>query len=160
MFRLLINQYHAAVRRCRTRSFCRCCAVFLAIALGLAACATAPVRTRSSLANAVAKADAALNYRPISLVTYNAAVRDICVGLANSDPRHCASELKDIGVALVLPKIPLPLRRIEISVPPRTGPGETAGIPVVLEYETKDAPLYPPEGLFVDACVLYERDSR
>ena len=66
-------------------------------------------------------------------------------------------QLKDIGVALVLPKIPLPLRRIEISVPPRTGPGETAGIPVVLEYETKDAPLYPPEGLFVDACVLYER---
>ena len=70
-----------------------------------------------------------------------------------------ASKLKDLGVFLVLPKIPLPLRRIEISVPPRTGPGETAGIPVVLGYETKNAPLYPPEGLFVDACVLYERDS-
>jgi pimeloyl-ACP methyl ester carboxylesterase len=138
---------------------CRCCAVFLAIALGLAACATTSVRTPSSLANAVAKADAALNYRPISLATYNAAVREICVGLANSDPRDCASQLKDLGVALVLPKIPLPLRRIEISVPPQTGPGETAGIPVVLEYETKDAPLYPPEGLFVDACVLYERGS-
>jgi pimeloyl-ACP methyl ester carboxylesterase len=136
---------------------CRCCAAFLAIALGLAACATTTIRTPSSLANAVAKADAALDYRPISLVTYNAAVREICVGLANSDPRDCASELKDIGVALVVPQIPLPLRLIEISVPPRTGPGETAGIPVVLEYETKDAPLYPPEGLFVDACVLYER---
>jgi hypothetical protein len=72
--------------------------------------------------------------------------REICVGLANSDPRDCASELKDIGVAHVLPKIPLPLRRIEISVPSRTLPEETAGIPVVLEYETKDALLYPPEG--------------
>jgi hypothetical protein len=29
----------------------------------------------------------------------------------------------------------------------------------VLRYETKNAPLYPPEGLFVDACVLYQRDS-
>ena len=138
---------------------CRCCAVFLAIALGLAACATTSVRTPSSLANAVAKADAALNYRPISLATYNAAVREICVGLANSDPRDCASQLKDLDVALVLPKIPLPLRGIEISVPPRTGPWEKAGIPVVLRYETKDAPLYPPEGLFVNACALYQRDS-
>ncbi len=86
-------------------------AVFLVIALGLAACATTSVRTPSSLANAVAKADAALNHRPISLATYNAAVREICVGLA------------------------------------------------VLRYETKNAPLYPPEGLFVDACVLYQRDS-
>src|SRR5262245_61370142 len=134
-------------------------AVFLAIALGLAACATTSVRTPSSLANAVAKADAALNHRPISLATYNAAVREICVGLANSDPRDCASQLKDLGVALVLPKIPLPLSSIEISLPPRTGPWEKAGIPVVLRYETKNAPLYPPEGLFVDACVLYQRDS-
>jgi len=134
-------------------------AVFLAIALGLAACTTTSVRTPSSLANAVAKADAALNHRPISLATYNAAVREICVGLANSDPRDCAFQLKDLGVALVLPKIPLPLRRIEISLPPRTGPWEKAGIPVVLRYETKNAPLYPPEGLFVDACVLYQRDS-
>ena len=135
------------------------CAVFLAIALGLAACATTPVRTPSSLAGAVAKADAALNYRPLSLATYNAAVREICAGLANSDPRNSASQLKELDVALVLPKIPLPLRRIEISVPPRTGPGETVGISVVLEYDTNDAPLYPPEGLFVDAYVLYERGA-
>src|SRR4029434_359346 len=111
-------------------------AVFLAIALGLAACATTSVRPPSSLANAVAKADAALNYRPISLATYNAAVHDICVELENSDPRDCASQLKDLGVSLVLPKIPLPLRRIEISVPPGTGPWEKAGIPAVLQYHT------------------------
>jgi hypothetical protein len=117
------------------------------------------VSTRSSLANAVAKADAALNYRPISLVAYNAAVGEICVGLAKFDPRESSSQLKELGVSLVLPKIPLPLRRIEMSVPSRTRQGETAGIPVVLEYETKDAPLYPPEGLFVDACVLYLRAS-
>ena len=134
---------------------CRCCTVFLAIALGLAACTTTPVSAPSSLARAVAKADDALNHRPISLATYNGAVREICIELANSHPKESAAKLKDLGVFLILPKIPLPLRRIEISIPPRTGPGETAGIPVVLEYETKDAPLYPPEGLFVDACVLY-----
>ena len=107
----------------------------------------------------MANADDALNHRPISLATYNGAVREICIELANSHPRESAAQLKDLGVFLILPKIPLPLRRIEISIPPRTGPGGTAGIPVVLEYETKDAPLYPPEGLFVDACVLYERAS-
>ena len=137
----------------------RCYAAFLAIALGLGACATKPLNAPSSLASAAAKADAALNHRPISLSAYNAAVREICIELANSNPRESASRLKDLGVFLVLPKIPLPLRRIEISIPLRTEPGETAGIPVVLEYETKDAPLYPPEGLFVDACVLYERAS-
>jgi pimeloyl-ACP methyl ester carboxylesterase len=139
---------------------CGCRAVFVAIALGLAGCTTTPVSAPSSLANAVAKADAALNHRPISLANYNATVREICIELANSDPKESAAKLKDLGVFLVLPKIPLPLRRIEISLPPRRGPGETAGIPVVLEYETKDAPFYPPEGLFVDACVLYERASR
>jgi pimeloyl-ACP methyl ester carboxylesterase len=135
------------------------CAVILAIALGLVACATTPANKPSSLASAVAEADAALSYRPISLATYNAAVREICVELANSDPRDSASKLKTLGVLLVLPRSSLPLRSIEISVPPRPGPREKAGIPVVLRYETKNAPLYPPEGLFVDACVLYERDS-
>ena len=68
---------------------------------------------------------------------------------------------KDLGVFLNLPKIPLPLRRIEVSIPPRTGPGETAGIPVVLEYETKDAPLYPPEGAFCRClCSLRARFGR
>jgi hypothetical protein len=97
---------------------CACRAVFLAIALGLAGCTTTPVSARSSLANAVAKADAALNHRPISLATYNATVREICIELANSQPKESAAKLKDLGVFLVLPKIPLPLRRIEISVPP------------------------------------------
>jgi pimeloyl-ACP methyl ester carboxylesterase len=138
---------------------CRCRAVFLAIALGLAACTTTPVSAPSSLANAVAKADAAFNHRPISLATYNATVREICIELANSHPKESAAKLNDLGASLILPKIPLPLRRIEISIPPRKEPGGTVGIPVVLEYETKDAPLYPPEGLFVDACVLYERAS-
>src|SRR4029450_11763874 len=103
-------------------------AVFLAIALGLAACAKTSVRTPSSLAHAVAKGDAALNPnpRPISLAPCNAAVREICAGLANSDPRGCAFQLKELGVALVLPKIPLPLRGIELSVPPGTAPWEKA----------------------------------
>ena len=138
---------------------CRWQAVFLAVALGLTACATTPVGAPpSSLTSAVAKADAALKLRPISLAAYNAAVDEICMGLANSDPTHSASRLMDLGVLLVLPKIPLPLRRIEVSVPIRPSLREAAGMPVVLEYETQDAPFYPPEGLFVNAGVLYRRE--
>jgi pimeloyl-ACP methyl ester carboxylesterase len=32
-----------------------------------------------------------------------------------------------------------------------------AGIPVLVGYETREAPLYPPEGLFVDATAIYDR---
>ena len=32
-----------------------------------------------------------------------------------------------------------------------------AGIPVVAGYDTREAPLYPPEGLFVDATAIYDR---
>ena len=136
---------------------CRCCAVFLAIALGLTGCATTPVNAPSPLASAVTEAYAALNCAPISLAAYNAAVRKICVALATSGPGESFSHLKDLGVSLVLPKIPLRLRSIEISAPLRGVVERSAGIPVVLEYDTKAAPLFPPEGLFVDGSVLYER---
>ena len=136
---------------------CRCCAVFLAIALGLTGCATTPVNAPSPLASAVTEAYAALNCAPISLAAYNAAVRKICVALATSGPRESFSHLKDLGVSLVLPKIPLRLRSIEISAPLRGVVERSAGIPVVLEYDTKAALLFPPEGLFVDGSVLYER---
>src|SRR6202008_4032995 len=31
------------------------------------------------------------------------------------------------------------------------------GVPVVAGYDTRDAPLYPPEGLFVNATAIYDR---
>ena len=144
---------------------CRCCAVFLAIALGLTGCATTPVNAPSPLASAVTEAYAALNCAPISLAAYNAAVRKICVALATSGPGESFSHLKDLGVSLVLPKIPLRLRSIEISAPLRGVVERSAGIPVVLEYDTKAAPLFPPEGLlsmeaFFTSAVQVGRKSR
>jgi len=34
------------------------------------------------------------------------------------------------------------------------------GIPMVVGYETKNARLYPPEGLFLDATAIYDRSPR
>ncbi|HVQ19543.1 MAG TPA: hypothetical protein VMS23_00735 [Terrimicrobiaceae bacterium] len=138
---------------------CRCAAILVIVALGFAACTTAPVRARSSLVPAEAKIDAALGSQPFSISTYNAALRELCLDLASRDPKELLLQLKNLGFLFVVPKIALPLKHIEISAPQRSAQGEAAGIPVVLEYDTKDAPLYPPEGLFVDACLLYERTS-
>jgi pimeloyl-ACP methyl ester carboxylesterase len=67
------------------------------------------------------------------------------------------SRLKSLGVSFDWPNVGLPLRHVE--VPPSTaivGASE-AGIPVVAGYDTSKAPLYPPEGLFVDATAIYNR---
>ena len=67
------------------------------------------------------------------------------------------SSLHELGVAFDSPKIALPLHDVEIVVPPLASNEMRAGIPLLLGYETKKAPLYPPEGLFVDATAIYSR---
>ena len=119
---------------------CRCAAILVIVALGFAACTTAPVRARSSLVPAEAKIDAALGSQPFSISTYNAALRELCLDLASRDPKELLLQLKNLGFLFVVPKIALPLKHIEISAPQRSAQGEAAGIPVVLEYDTKDAP--------------------
>ncbi len=34
-----------------------------------------------------------------------------------------------------------------------------AGVPVILGYDTTHAPLYPPEGLYVDGTAIYDQSS-
>lgn len=58
--------------------------------------------------------------------------------LASRDPKELLLQLKNLGFLFVVPKIALPLKHIEISAPQRSAQGEAAGIPVVLEYDTKD----------------------
>jgi len=64
------------------------------------------------------------------------------------------SSLKNLGVSFESPNVGLPLRHVEVPTSPSMASAAEAGIPVVAGYDTREAPLYPPEGLFVDATAI------
>jgi hypothetical protein len=94
---------------------------------------------------------------PVSLSTYNAAVREICNELERVRLPEFTSSLKKLGVSFDWPKPGFPLRHVEAPTSPAIASATDAGVPVVAGYETRQAPLYPPEGLFVDATAIYDR---
>ena len=67
------------------------------------------------------------------------------------------SGLKGLGVSFDSPKVGLPLRHVEVPASGSKTDAADAGVPVVAGYDTRGAPLYPPEGLFVDATAIYDR---
>ena len=130
------------------------------VLLGLAGCATSPISAPPSLADLIAKVDTAYGNLPSSRPAYNSAVREICAQLETSHPQEFISSLKKLDVSFDSPNIGLPLRHVEIPAPTTEANVAEVGIPVVLGYETKAAPLYPPEGLFVDATAIYDPPTR
>jgi hypothetical protein len=95
---------------------------------------------------------------PASLSAYNLAVREICAAMEMETTAQFVSSLHELGVAFDSPKVALPLHDVEIVGPPLASNEMRAGIPLLLGYETKKAPLYSPEGLFVDATAIYGRE--
>jgi pimeloyl-ACP methyl ester carboxylesterase len=71
-------------------------------------------------------------------------------------PSQFAANLKKLGVSFDWPKVGLPLRHVEVPTSHSIAGAADAGIPVVAGYDTREAPLYPPEGLFVDATAIYD----
>jgi pimeloyl-ACP methyl ester carboxylesterase len=90
---------------------------------------------------------------PAERRSYDQAIRRLCQELDRRGPDLAIQQLRQSDVKVILPKIPLPLQSIEIPKNSRPS-SETIGIPIVLGYDTKNFPLYPPEGLFVDASAL------
>jgi pimeloyl-ACP methyl ester carboxylesterase len=72
-------------------------------------------------------------------------------------PSQFAANLKKLGVSFDWPKVGLPLRYVEVPTSHSVAGAADPGIPVVAGYDTRGAPLYPPEGLFVDATAIYDR---
>lgn len=132
---------------------------FIAVLPGFANGATTGVTPAPTLANYVAQADNAYRHLPASLSAYNCAVRKICEVMQASRPQEFAARLKALGVSFNSPQIGLPLRHVQVAAPATASNRIQAGIPMVIGYETKNAPLYPPEGLFLDATAIYERSD-
>ncbi len=133
---------------------------FLTIVLvNVAGWATNAVSGSAALAESIARADSAYRSLPVTLAAYNAAVREICEDMQITRVSEFKSSLKNLGVSFEPPSVRLPLRHVEVPPSPAiAGPAE-AGVPVVVGYDTREAPLYPPEGLFVDATAIYDRPA-
>ena len=131
---------------------------FLTIVLvNVAGWATNAVSGSAPLAESIARADSAYRSLPVTLAAYNAAVREICEDMQITRVSEFKSSLKNLGVSFEPPSVRLPLRHVEVPPSPAIAGPADAGIPVVAGYDTREAPLYPPEGLFVDATAIYDR---
>jgi hypothetical protein len=130
--------------------------LLVVLLLPVAACAANEASASPSLADQIARADSAYRSLPISLSAYNSAVLQICKELESVRLSELKSGLKRLGVSFDSPKVGLPLRRVEVPTSPSNASAANAGIPVVAGYDTRGFPLYPPEGLFVDATAIYD----
>ena len=122
--------------------------------LFLQGCANGPAPGSPSLADQIARADSAYKRLPASLPEYNLALYNLCQELA-ARPEDFASDLKKLGASISVPNVNLPLHHVEIFKTATAG--TEIGIPIVLGYDTGQTPFYPPEGLFLNATLLYDR---
>jgi pimeloyl-ACP methyl ester carboxylesterase len=127
------------------------------VLLNVAGWATNAVSGSPLLAESIARADSAYRSLPVTLAAYNAAVREICEEMQTTRVSEFESSLKNLGVSFESPNVGLPLRHVEVPTSPSMASTAEAGIPVVAGYDTREASLYPPEGLFVDATAIYDR---
>lgn len=125
----------------------------------LTGCASLTSTSSNQLVQQIAQADAAYRSLGADRVSgYNNAVASIARQIDGKTPNELRSELAAAGVRLDQPHISLSLARYHLV--PRLGiPNESGevGVPVLLEYDTTNAPLYPRDGLMVSATAVYRR---
>jgi pimeloyl-ACP methyl ester carboxylesterase len=133
-------------------------AILLAL-IALTGCATVERRSPHRLNQDVALADMACrNLDTRNRATYNNALVSIAYGIDAESLGEVRSQLNSVGVSLDLPVVGLPLSRFH-AIPQPQIPNDSSGIgiPLLLEYDTSHAPLYPPDGLLISATAIYRR---
>ena len=121
-------------------------------------CVIATDRIAYLLRQEIANLDEAYDQlRPDHVKEYNAALSSIVPQLEQTSAAETRFDLAEANVSLDLPKMKLPLVGFH-----RIGePNETAkvGVPMVIEYDTTQRPLYPPEGMLMPARAIYLREA-
>jgi hypothetical protein len=125
----------------------------------LSGCASVNSTSSKKLDQQIAQADAAYRALGAEHVTdYNSAVATIAREIDGKTPGELRSELNPFQVKVDEPEIQLPLARYHLVSRPRMPEGSASvGIPVLLDYDTSRAPLYPREGLIVSATAIFRR---
>jgi triacylglycerol esterase/lipase EstA (alpha/beta hydrolase family) len=125
----------------------------------LTGCASLRSTSSNRLDQQIAQADAAYRTLHADHVTdYNNAVAAIAREIDGKTPAELRSSLDPFQVKVDEPKIQLPLARFRLASRSRV-PNELAdvGVPMLLDYDTRRAPLYPRDGLICSATAVYRR---
>lgn len=131
-------------------------ASFLALVL-FAGCASLRSTSSNRLEQRIAHADAAYrSLNPSDAVQYNNALGAVARRMVEEPLDELRAELSAIGVKLDAPQIKLPLARFQVA-PFSPDASHAVGVPMLLDYDTADAPLYPRDGLTISATAIYRR---
>ena len=134
-------------------------AVIIAVLLVFSGCASTRAVSPDHLPRDLAAAE--VSYRelaPNHTNEYNTALASIVRDVDLAAPALLRSELRQAGVKLDEPAVELPLVRyhaVRTSPQPKQSPA--IGAPVLLEYDTSRASIYPREGMFLSATAIYRR---
>ena len=125
----------------------------------LSSCASLRSTSSNRLDAQIAQADAA--YRTLDadhVRPYNNAVATIAREIDGKTSAELRSELDPLHVKVDGPKMQLPLARYHLASRPGV-PNDLAdvGVPMLLDYDTSRAPLYPRDGLLCSATAVYGR---
>ena len=107
----------------------------------------------------IAQADAAFRSLDAGHVSaYNDAVESIARRIDGAKPDELRSQLDPVGVKLDQQNVRLQLARYHVA-PRSSTPDEPegVGVPMLLDYDTSHAPLYPRDGLMIPATAVYRR---
>jgi hypothetical protein len=122
-------------------------------------CASLRSTSSNRLDQQIAQADAA--YRSLDadhVSAYNNAVASIARQIDGERPNELRNQLDSVGVKLDQPHITLPLARYYVVPRARMRDQPAAlGVPMLLDYDTSSAPLYPRDGLMISATAVYRR---
>ena len=142
----------------RIKGVAKTSATLLAMVL-LSGCASLRSTSSNRLDGPIAHADAA--YRTLGadhVTNYNNAVATIAREIDGKTPAELRSELDSVQVKVDEPKIQLPLARYHLASRSRMlKESADVGVPMLLDYDTSRAPLYPRDGLICSATAVYRR---
>ena len=134
-------------------------AIVIAALFAFSGCASPRVASPDRLRRDLAAAE--LSYRelaPDDTRAYNTALGSIARHLDRASPAVLRSELSQAGVKIDEPAVQLPLVRYHaVRTSPQPNDSSAIGAPVLLEYDTSRASIYPREGMFLSATAIYQR---
>ncbi|HEV2841895.1 MAG TPA: alpha/beta hydrolase [Chthoniobacterales bacterium] len=152
------NEYQKKSRRRFRARLTKTSGSLLALVL-LSSCASPRSTSSNRLDEQIPRADAACRTLDAShVMMYNNAVAAIAREIDGKTPAELRTELDPAQVKVDEPAVELPLVRYHaVQTPPQPKQSPAIGAPVLLEYDTSRAPIYPREGMFLPATAIYQR---
>jgi triacylglycerol esterase/lipase EstA (alpha/beta hydrolase family) len=152
------NGYQKESRKRFRARFTRTSGSLLALVF-LTSCASPRSASSNRLDQQIAPADSAYRTLDAGRVTdYNKAVATIVREIDGKTPAELRNELDPVQVKVDEPAVELPLVRYHsVRTSPQMKQSPAIGAPVLLEYDTSRAPIYPREGMFLSATAIYRR---